>query len=387
MAGISKKTHKTKKGLVTKYVITYRDVFGKQHTSGFFDTLKEAKRELYKYEDVKRVNSNYTNGELFNIFIESIKTKFAKNTLNAYKTYLNVKLKPLLDIKYSKNNVLFLQEFFNQMEKDKPYTAHNVLKFCKGAINYLIKKRIISDSNIFDELDNIKRPPKNLHHLEIKDILKILECCKNSFYYSKHYVFLFTLIGAGLRIGEIIALNKSDFERTEYGGVLYITKQITAGELKYMPKTSKGYRKVYVFNLLAELIEEHIKKNKDFDLLFPNEVGKPLSAENLRNRFWKNILKESQINKRIRLHDLRGSYIDLIIASGLSGKFAQNQAGHEDWNTTYNIYAQNSSDGVNEAMHKLNKIFSEKCEINVRLNQNRNSQKVVSIFDRKSKSK
>lgn len=387
MAGISKKTYCTKKGTVTKYVITYRDVFGKQHTAGCFDTLKEAKRELYKYEDVKRVNSNYTNGELFNIFYEAIKTKFAKNTLNAYKTYLNVQLKPLLDIKYSKNNVLFLQEFFNQMEKDKPYTAHNVLKFCKGAINYLIKKKIIADQNIFDEIDNIKRPPKNLHHLELKEILKILNCCKNSFYYKKHYVFLFTLIGAGLRIGEIVALNKSDFERTEYGGVLYITKQITAGELKHMPKTSKGYRKVYVFNLLAELIEEHIKNNKDSDLLFPNEVGKPLSAENLRNRFWQSILKESQINKRIRLHDLRGSYIDLIIASGLSGKFAQNQAGHEDWNTTYNIYAQNSSDGVNEAMDKLNNLFSKKCENNVSIKQNVDSQKVVSIFDRKSKSK
>ena len=387
MAGISKKTYCTKKGTVTKYVITYRDVFGKQHSAGCFNTLKEAKKELYKYENVKQVNSNYTNGELFNIFIEAIKTKFAKNTLNAYKTYLKVQLKPILDIKYSKNNVLFLQEFFNQMEKNKPYTAHNVLKFCKGAINYLIKKRMISDANIFDEIDNIKRPPKNLHHLELKDILKILDCCKNSFYYSKHYVFLFTLIGAGLRIGEIIALNKSDFERTEYGGVLYITKQITAGELKHMPKTSKGYRKVYVFNLLAELIEEHIKNNKDFDLLFPNEVGKPLNAENLRNRFWQSILKESQINKRIRLHDLRGSYIDLIIASGLSGKFAQNQAGHEDWNTTYNIYAQNNSDGVNEAMDKLNNLFSKKCEKNVRIKQNVDSQKVVSIFDRKSKSK
>jgi integrase len=388
MAGISKKTYTTKKGVVTKYVITYRDIWGKQHTTGNFDTIKEAKKELYKYQDIKRINNNYTNGELFNIFFNAVETKFAKNTINAYSTYINIHLVPILDIKYGKNNVLFLQEFFNQMEKDKPYTAHNVLKFCKGAINYLIKKKIITDSNIFNELDNIKRPPKNLNHLELNEILRLLEFCKENHYYKKHYVFLYSLIGAGLRLGEILALEKSDFEKTEYGGILTVTKQITANELKLMPKTSKGNRKVHIFKLLADLIENHINNmGIETNLIFPNTVGKHQNPENVRNRFWKKLLRDADINKRIRLHDLRGSYIDLIIASGLSGKFAQNQAGHEDWNTTYNIYAQNSKDGVNDAMKTLNNLFSKKCEQNVSNNSSHNSQKVISIFERRAKNK
>lgn len=388
MAGISKKTYCTKKGIVTKYVITYRDIFGKQHTTGSFDTLKEAKKELYKYQDVKKINATYTNGELFNIFYSAVASKFAKNTITAYESYIRIHLKPILEIKYSKNNVLFLQEFFNQMEKDKPYTAHNVLKFCKGAINYLIKKKIISDSNIFDELDNIKRPPKNLNHLELNEILGLLDFCKKNHYFKKQYVFLYTLIGAGLRIGEILALEKTDFEKTEYGGILTITKQITANELKYMPKTSKGNRKVHIFKLLADLIENHISTQElETNLIFPNSVGKHQNPENVRNRFWKKLLVGYGINKRIRLHDLRGSYIDLIIASGLSGKFAQNQAGHEDWNTTYNIYAQNSRDGVNDAMRTLNNLFSKKCEQNVSNKKQLDSQKVINLFDRKAKKK
>ncbi len=386
MAGISKKTYRTKKSTVTKYVITYRDVFGKQHTVGSFSTLKEAKKELYKYENVKLINSSYTNGELFSIFYEAVKLKFAKNTITAYKSYIDIHLKPISEIKYSKNNILFLQEFFNRLEKEKPYTAHNVLKFCKGAINYLIKKKIISDSNIFNELDNIKRPPKNLNHLELNEILGVLKHCKEHYQFKKYYVFLYTLIGAGLRIGEILALEKSDFDLSEYGGVLNITKQITANEIKFMPKTSKGNRKVYVFKILADLLEEHIKTlNSNTNLLFPNSAGKYFNPENIRNRFWKKLLDSYGIKKRIRLHDLRGSYIDLIIASGLSGKFAQNQAGHEDWNTTYNIYAQNSKDGVNDAMEKLNNLFSQKCEQNVSNKKIANSCKVISLFDRKAK--
>ena len=42
MAGISKKRIKTKNGEITKYTITYYDVFGKQHTSGIYDTIKES---------------------------------------------------------------------------------------------------------------------------------------------------------------------------------------------------------------------------------------------------------------------------------------------------------------------------------------------------------
>lgn len=388
MAGISKKTYSTKKGKITKYVITYRDIWGKQHTSGAFETLKEAKKELYKYENAKKINTSYTNGELFNIFYNAIKTKFAKNTTKAYFSYMNAHLPPIMDIKYSKNNVLFLQGFFNKLEKEKPYTAHNVLKFCKGAINYLIKKKIISESNIFEELDNIKRPPKNLNHLELREILKLLEFCKENQYFKKHYAFLYTLIGAGLRIGEILALEKTDFEKMEYGGILTITKQITANELKLMPKTSKGNRKVHIFKLLADLIEEHIN-NMEIEsvLIFPNSTGKHQNPENVRNRFWKKLLTSAGINKRVRLHDLRGSYIDLIIASGLSGKFAQNQAGHEDWNTTYNIYAQNSKDGIDDAMRKLNNMFSKKCEQNVSKNYSQQSQKVISIFERRAKNK
>ena len=42
MAGISKKTQKLKNGKVKLfYTITYRDVYGKQHTSGIYATKKQ----------------------------------------------------------------------------------------------------------------------------------------------------------------------------------------------------------------------------------------------------------------------------------------------------------------------------------------------------------
>lgn len=71
MAGISKKIYKTKKGIKTTYVITYRDYEGKQHTYGNYETLKDAKKDLSKFEEVKaNTSNNITFGEIINIFME-----------------------------------------------------------------------------------------------------------------------------------------------------------------------------------------------------------------------------------------------------------------------------------------------------------------------------
>ena len=54
MAGISKKTIRTKKGTVIKYTISYYDIFGIQHTSGIYDTKKEAKKDINKYNNKEK---------------------------------------------------------------------------------------------------------------------------------------------------------------------------------------------------------------------------------------------------------------------------------------------------------------------------------------------
>jgi integrase len=377
MAGISKKTYKTKKGIVTRYVITYRDIYGKQHTAGNYSTEKDAKRDLAKYQEIKaNCSNNATFGELIDIFMEKVKRKFATNTIKAYKSYINKYLYALYPVKYKKLNSLMLQTFFDDIEKQSKYTAHNILKFCKGAINYCISKKLISDCNIFNELDNIKRPPSDLNHLEIEDLKNLLEKCKEL--YPKYFVMTFLLFGSGMRIGEVIALNKTDFN----GNSIKVNKQFTADELKLSPKTAKSNRIVYLFPMLANVLKKHIEQlPNNADLMFPNSTGGYINPSNYRNRVWKPLLKACSIDYRVRLHDIRGSYIDLILSSGLSGKFAQNQAGHEDSSTTFNIYAQNSKAGINKAMDVLNDMF-EKCEQNVSIEQKSN---VVSLLDRMSK--
>ena len=145
------------------------------------------------------------------------------------------------------------------------------------------------------------------------------------------------------------------------------------------PKTSSSTRTIYLFDELVEILKTHTRNLKDDDLIFSNAKGRHINASNFRTRFFYPLLNKCNINKRIRVHDLRGSYIDMLLSSGLSIKFTQNQVGHSKSETTLNIYAKNNTDMIKTANKKLNSIFgkNEKCENFVRTNKNNSSQKII----------
>ena len=251
-------------------------------------------------------------------------------------------------------NSLHWQDVFDSIAKENsPYVAQLSLKMCKAAVNLLIKHDIL-EKNVFSKIELIKPPKPDINHLTIDEIKLILEGCKKA--YPDYYVLLYTFIGTGCREGEIFALEKSDFNYDERA--ITINKQFHKGNLLNHPKTASSNRTIYIFEDLADVINKHIKTLKpDNSLLFPNKAGGYILAENFRRRVFYPLLKLCGINKRVRVHDLRGSYIDMVLSSGLSIKFAQNQAGHSKSETTLNVYAHNNLDMINFATNQLNGIF------------------------------
>lgn len=382
MAGISKKQVKTKKGVVTKYVITYRDVFGKQHTHGNFDTMKEAKRHLSKFEDVNTDSKNVTFGMIFNQFLKRAKLKYSKNTYDIYKIYYNKYLKDLDNIKYESVNSISLQGFFDDLEnKSTPHVAQHVLKLSRAAFNYAKKHKIIR-YNTFDEVEKINLPKADINHLTIEELKQVRDECKRS--YPQYYALLYTFMGTGAREGELFALTKDDFIPKE--NCIRINKQYSQRTLLPYTKTTSSNRYVYFFDDLKEVLEKHIETlDPNNPILFPNSKGGYIDAHNFRKRVFYKLLELCGITKRVRLHDLRGSYIDTTLSSGLSIKFTQNNVGHARAETTTNIYARNNADMINKAKVVLNSIFSDskKCEQNVSKNEKSEKSNIIQ-FPQKS---
>lgn len=374
MASIIKRKYNGKRGTTTKYYISYRDITGKQHTVGGYKTLQDAKEHINDFKEVSVSESEVTIKTIFDLYFKKIEKK-SESTLDNYKMYYDIYFKPVESVLYKKTSVIFWQDFFDKIESNSPYVAELCLKFSKASANNAVKKNLIT-VNKFDKVDKIETPKPDINHLTIEELKEILNVSKRILKF-RDYVCLYVFIGTGMREGEIFGLDVSDVDNKEFA--IDVTKQFTKGKLKHKPKTSSSYRKAYYHQDLANVLNEYIPTVKG-KILFPNDKGGYINANNFRNRVWNKVKEACGITKRVRLHDLRGSYIDMTLSSGLSVKFAQNNVGHARCETTTNIYARNNDDMINVAKEKINTIFSECCRNVVQKTETKEN-KIISLKD------
>lgn len=373
MAGVSKKKVKTKNGKKTKYVISYRDITGKQHTSGGFKTRKEAERHKHEFERQKPNGTVLMIGEILNIYIDiCIKKNRASNTIRDYNKYIKTHLQPYLNIKYNKilpvdwQNIIF--DISNSFSVYAGIGCHRLLR---AAINYGLKFNLVSVNN-FQGVEPPEKPIVEHQHFEVEEMLNLLNESYKSF--PDFYALLFTFMGAGMREGELFGFLKENFLPEK--NIIRVRTQYTNGEFKNIPK-GKNFRDVYIFPTLTEVINTHIKNDKtDSPLVFHNTEGGFLNPSNVRNRFWLPLLKLCGYpHNYARMHDLRGSYTDLASVLGLAVTFSQNQLGHSSPTTTLQYYNQMNITMIKDGVQKFEEIF--KCEPNVSQKQKNNNCKVI----------
>ena len=148
MAGISKKVKTNKNGAKkTVYVITYRDIHGKQHISGYYGTKAEAQAHLSEFENVNTNISNITFEQIFKPYINHSLPKFSHTTQATYNLYIDNVLSKLYPLKYDKISSMDLQKFIDEIEHTHtPYVAELCLKIANAVCNYALKHKLIKEN-------------------------------------------------------------------------------------------------------------------------------------------------------------------------------------------------------------------------------------------------
>jgi integrase len=88
-------------------------------------------------------------------------------------------------------------------------------------------------------------------------------------------------------------------------------------------------------------LEERVRKAglwEDHGLVFPSEVGTPMSGRNLYRAF-KIRVKRASLPQTLRFHDLRHTCATLLLRQGVNPKFVQELLGHADISLTLNTYS------------------------------------------------
>lgn len=144
------------------------------------------------------------------------------------------------------------------------------------------------------------------------------------------------LYWSGMRSGELLALSLRDFDfeaRTVTIDKNYA--RLDSEDLILEPKTPKSNRTIRIPGVVCDMIRDYASRLVDYedgDRLF--EVTKEFLYHEMKR------ISEKSGVKKIRIHDIRHSHASLLIEFGTNILLVGERLGHEDVQTTLDIYEQ-----------------------------------------------
>lgn len=162
--------------------------------------------------------------------------------------------------------------------------------------------------------------------------------------------YLRLLAWTGMRNGELRAITWSDVHldgNDPYIDVNKTMSEVTGqGVVIDTPKTEAGKRTVKLDQVTANYLKKWraiqgqklMAKGQQADVVWTNKVMTKRISANQPRTWLLAAIKDTDV-PRINIHGLRHTYITLAVQAGMDIKTLQAQVGHDDVQTTLNVYA------------------------------------------------
>lgn len=171
-------------------------------------------------------------------------------------------------------------------------------------------------------------------------------------------------ITAGLRQGEILGLKWQDVDLET--AQLQVRRSIAwvtgRGSVEQEPKSARSRRNITLTPLAVEALRRHRQRQRerrlralaweDNELVFSNDVGRPIEATNLVRRSFYPLLERAEV-PRVRFHDLRHTAATLLLTQGVHPKIVQEMLGHSQIAVTLDLYSHVTPTMQAEAAAKM----------------------------------
>lgn len=277
-----------------------------------------------------------------------------------------------------------IQKYYTELyEKGKSYSqiknAHKLINmFFKYAVieGYLLRNPCeginldqYKEEETIDELDLLFEEEGNIETFTEDEIPILLEGIKN----EKLKIIVKFALGAGLRQGEILALNQSDIKNMEvrvtktlanvkvfddpdnYSYKLKVTRPKTKSSIRKVPIPTELKKDLALLNKIRN--EEKLKLGELYqnnNLLFPSATGTYIDSRNLL-RAWQRIFKKIDVPYK-KFHALRHTYATQLLKNGSQLLTVSRLLGHSSIKTT-EIYAHVLASTKINDVENLNTLF------------------------------
>jgi site-specific recombinase XerD len=215
----------------------------------------------------------------------------------------------------------------------------------RGFLRYLAKKDVTSLSA--EKIELGKPNARSIDFLTIEEIDRLIKSTEGmSFATSRNRAILLLLFSSGLRISELINLNRGNID-------------LKRKEFSVIGKGSK-IRIVFISDGAKGAIEYYLNKRKDIDPALFVRLPKKNDFSDLRitarsiQRIVAQCAKEAGILKKVTPHVLRHSFATNLLQNGADIRSVQALLGHSSINTTQ-IYTHVTNEGLKDVYNKFHK--------------------------------
>jgi len=315
------------------------------------------KKIVEKYEDV------------YKLWIEQYENKVEESTFEKTNRYFKHYILPTLGkYKIDKITVDICQKAVNGWFKE--YKEYRRFKaYASKIFDFALKHNYLQNNPMkLVELPRKSEAPiedeENENFYDRDELIKFLSCLDNKRYY-KQYAFFRLLAFSGMRKGEALALNWNDINFKD--NEIRINKALARGKNNNFyiktTKTKKSIRTIKMDEKTMAILAEWKKRQKQdyfklgYNTLQPNQ----LLFSNRKNTFihtshpytWISSVQTKHNLKKISIHGLRHTHCSLMFEAGASLQEVQERLGHENVQTTMNIYTHVTKKAKEEAIQKF----------------------------------
>lgn len=363
-----RKSKKSRTGFTYQVYFNYVDSLSgnrKKFSKSGFLSYEDAQL----YEKKKKIELNTTQNyikkykitlhQVFEEWLElEAKYYYQDNTIIDYNNRYQKHIKDRLgNILICEINYKVFQSFFNENANIGINTNHKLKDILNVIINFGIKCNYIDQNPlhlVHISGKNKSRTRDSLVYKD-KDFFNIIDELRKKPSDKRNAYIIALYIGryTGLRISEVFALDKNDFDFDNQ--LIYVSKKMiyankTRQELTVSSKMkSKASKSVLPFHQdLQEIILNWFKIHPHKHVI-SDKHGKYLNPKQLEYTLWK-ISKELGIH--FHFHMLRHTLATRLINSGAELKATQEILRHSNITTTMNIYTHINESNKRDALYK-----------------------------------
>lgn len=357
---------KRKDGRYYKQIVIGIDSNGKRKVKTLYDRdwreLDKKVREFKLNTDIgKVIEKDITLKECIDLWW---KTKVDISMSTAYQYKINLKkLIPIQHMKIKDIKPIHIQTIYNDLYLDHLY---GILKALNALLKNIFKFAVNNNFLTVNIMNKITMPRvmstsrRALTKDEKEAVNKAFDIF-NEFEKAFVGIALYT----GMRKNEILALELSDIDFEN--NCIHVKKTLTRGDhfqmiLKSTTKTKAGIRNIPIVQSLNDILHEYITNHQFSDSYLFKTKYYNFIGDRLFNDYWKKIKKKINIfmpegeETNISPHYFRHNFATDLIYANIPLKTVQYIMGHENIDTTMNIYADVKLD-MNDVISKMNACF------------------------------